>query len=247
MPSPRCVSTRPTPRRDVTPDLPGDARMLVAGQVASCLGEPRASLDILDAGCGTGRNLIEYGGLGDAVGIEPSPDAIAFCAERGLTAIRSGVEELPFEDDRFDLVLMLDVLEHIADDGAALRELRRVTRPGGALVLTVPAHQYLWSQHDETHHHFRRYTQPLLRERLELSSWRPAFTTYFNTALLPPIAAMRLIARRLGAGAQSNDYEVTSDGVSRVLAGIMTAEAGLIRRGVRFPTGVSIGAVCHPR
>jgi SAM-dependent methyltransferase len=202
---------------------------------------------ILDAGCGTGRNLIEFGGLGDAVGIEPSTDAIAFCAERGLTAIAAGVEDLPFEDDRFDLVLMLDVLEHISDDGAALRELRRVAKPGGALVLTVPAHQYLWSQHDETHHHFRRYTQPQLRELLEMNAWRPAFTTYFNTTLLAPIAAMRLVAPRLSAGSTRNDYEVKSDAVNRVLTGIMTMEAGLISKGARFPTGVSIGAVCHPR
>lgn len=203
--------------------------------------------EILDAGCGTGRNLIEYGRLGDAVGIEPSPDAIAFCAERGLTAIAAGVEELPFQDDRFDLVLMLDVLEHVADDGAALRELRRVTKPGGALVLTVPAFQFLWSQHDETHHHFRRYTQPQLRERLEANSWQPVFTTYFNATLLAPIAAMRLIGRRLGAGRERSDYDVTSVAVNRLLAGIMTTEARLIRRGAQFPAGVSIGAVCHPR
>lgn len=200
---------------------------------------------ILDAGCGTGRNLLEFGTLGHARGIEPSQDAIDFCAQRGIEVQQGYVENLPYETGEFDLVLMLDVLEHIEDDDAALRELHRVTAPGGSLLLTVPAYPFLWSAHDESHHHFRRYTESVLRGRITAAGWTPRVVTHFNSTLLAPIAAVRLVGRRFGAGAGRSDYEMAGGRMNDTLAGIMRGEARLIRRGVRFPAGVSIGLVCE--
>jgi SAM-dependent methyltransferase len=197
---------------------------------------------VLDAGCGTGRNLAEFGRLGTARGVDPSPQAIAFCRRRGLGDVaEAGLEALPFADGAFDLILATDVLEHVQLDDVAASELRRVAAPGALLVVTVPAYRWLWSHHDDSHHHLRRYSAPRLRARLSAAGWRPVLLTYFNTLLLPPIALVRLTARRR----RRTDYELTEGPLNRVLELPMRAEAALIERGWRFPAGVSIGAVCR--
>jgi SAM-dependent methyltransferase len=203
-------------------------------------------LRLLDAGCGTGRNMVEFGGLGGSVeGVDFSPEAIEFCRRRGLDGVQqAGVEALPFGDASFDLILATDVIEHLPDDRAALRELRRVAAPGGRLLATVPAYRWLWSSHDVAHHHFRRYTLHRLRERLRDGGWEPAVCSYFNTALLAPIAAVRLAERwhRNGDGDRP-DLQLTPPGLNRLLAQPMRLEAALIERGARLPAGVSIGVV----
>lgn len=203
---------------------------------------------LLDAGCGTGRNLVEFSGLGAAEGVDPSPEAVEFCHERGLDRVReAGLEELPFEDGRFDLVLATDVLEHVEDDRAALAELLRITSPGGALLITVPAYMWLWSQHDESHHHFRRYTEEKLLDPVLATGWRPTVTTYFNSFLLPPIGLVRLVGRRGSPDSEGRtDYELASGPLNSILESGMRTEAQLIRRGMRFRAGVSVGMVCRP-
>src|SRR5215207_8507739 len=151
---------------------------------------------ILDAGCGTGRNLAEFGRLGPAEGVDISPQAVEFCRQRGLQGVREAViEDLPFEDARFDLILATDVIEHLPEDVRALGELRRVAAPEARLVVTVPAYNWLWSEHDRSYHHYRRYTRPVLRERMRAGGWEPAIDTYFYSSLLAPVAAVRLLQR----------------------------------------------------
>jgi SAM-dependent methyltransferase len=201
---------------------------------------------VLDAGCGTGRNLAEFGSLGSAHGVDPSPEAIEFCRRRGLGAVsEAGLEALPFDDGAFDLILATDVLEHIERDDLAAAELRRVAARDALLLVTVPAYRWLWSQHDDSHHHLRRYTAPRLRERLLPAGWRPALETYFNTALLPPIAVVRTLARRRAPRNGRTDYQLTGGALNRLLALPMRGEAALIARGARLPAGVSIGMVCE--
>jgi SAM-dependent methyltransferase len=202
-------------------------------------------LRLLDAGCGTGRNMLEFGALGDVEGVDSSPEAIEFCRRRGIEGAHEGeIERLPFAEDSFDLVLATDVLEHLRDDVASLRELRRVTALGGRLLATVPAYQWLWSQHDAAHHHFRRYTLRTLRSRLVAAGWTPTDYSYFNSVLLPPIAAVRLLTRRRPASdVDRPDLKLTPARLNRLLAQPMELEASLIERGVRFPAGVSIGVV----
>ena len=118
---------------------------------------------LLDAGCGTGRNLIEFGALGPAAGVDPSADAVAFCRERGIENVKcAGLEDLPFGPGEFDLLLACDVIEHVLDDTAALRELLRVADVGANLIVTAPAYQWMWTEHDVQLHHFRRYTAKTL-------------------------------------------------------------------------------------
>jgi SAM-dependent methyltransferase len=203
---------------------------------------------VLDAGCGTGRNLLEFGVLGTAAGVDVSPEAVEFCIRRGIDRVQVGeVERLPFDDRSFDLILATDVLEHVEDDRVALRELRRVAAAGGHLLATVPAYRWLWSQHDHDYHHFRRYTLQRLRERVSAVGWDPVAWSYFNSFLLPPIAAVRVLARRRLTGNGRPDLRLTPAGFNGLLEQPMRAEAALIRRGVRLPAGVSIGMVCAAR
>ena len=108
----------------------------------------------------------------------------------------AGLEALPFDDGAFDLILATDVLEHIERDDLAAASCAGSPPRDALLLVTVPAYRWLWSQHDDSHHHLRRYTQPELRARLAGAGWRPVLQTYFNALLLPPIALVRLLARR---------------------------------------------------
>jgi SAM-dependent methyltransferase len=157
------------------------------------------------------------------------------------------LEQLPFEADRFDLIVATDVIEHLDDDRLALAELGRVAAPGGRLVITVPAYAWLWSRHDESLHHKRRYTAARMRAQLEASGWRPRFATYFFTALLPGVAAVRAFRRadRNGSANGESDCSLTSPGVGRLLELPSRGEAKLIERGVRLPAGVSLGVVAE--
>ena len=126
---------------------------------------------ILDAGCGSGRNMIELARRGPVTGIELSQTSVDLARARNVGEVISGsVLDMPFADASFDLAVSLDVIEHLEDDLAALRELRRTVAPGGALLVTVPAYQWLWSGHDEINHHHRRYTRRTLQRVALLAS-----------------------------------------------------------------------------
>lgn len=207
----------------------------------------RASLPpspkILDAGCGTGGNLQRYAKMGQAEGVEPSEDAVRFCKERGFDVRQAGLEDLPYEDGRFDLVAASDVLEHIAAEREALRELWRVTAPGGAMLLTVPAYMWLWTEEDVNLHHQRRYTRPRLEQAVESCGWETRVATYFNTLLLPPIALARKLPTR--GDSDQGDLERTPPWLDGPLSLPMRLEARLIRAGLNLPAGVSVGIVCR--
>lgn len=202
--------------------------------------EPR----ILDAGCGTGGNLQRYVRMGEATGVDPSPEAVRYCHGRGFESVeQAGLEDLPFEDCGFDLIAATDVLEHIAAEQAALKELWRVAAPGAALLLTVPAYMWLWSEEDEKLHHQRRYTRPRLRRAVEEAGWEPRIATYFNSLLLAPIALARQLPRR--SNGERAEVELTPPSLDGPLSLPMRLEARLIRAGVRLPAGVSVGIVCR--
>jgi SAM-dependent methyltransferase len=203
---------------------------------------------ILDAGCGTGRNLMELATLGAAEGIDNSLQAVEFCQRRGLDGVHlSSIEKMPFEDSRFDLLVATDVIEHLPDDGVALDELRRVAAPGAQLVITVPAYKWLWSRHDTAWHHYRRYTRPLLRKTVRAHGWEPTVGTYFYTTMLPPVAAVRSFQRLRSNGNGKSDLHLSPSALNRWLELPVRGEAELIRRGVSLPAGVSLGMVCTAR
>jgi SAM-dependent methyltransferase len=199
---------------------------------------------LLDAGCGTGRNLVEFGDLGPSTGMDPSEDAVRYCRRRGLSDVRcAGLEEIPFDSGAFDLLLACDVLEHVADDGRALVELARVAGSGATLVITAPAYRWLWTEHDVQLHHFRRYTLRELCRRTRAAGWAPVHMTYFNSFLFPAVAVARLVSR-LSPRKGHTDLDRTPFGLNRVLELPMRFEAALVERGAKLPVGVSIGMIC---
>jgi SAM-dependent methyltransferase len=162
--------------------------------------------------------------------------------------VREGaIKSLPFDDGRFDLLFATDVIEHLPDDGPALDELRRVAAPGARLIITVPAYNWLWSQHDTSWHHYRRYTRPRLRERVRAHGWEPTAASYFYSTLLPPVAAVRTLQRLRSNGNGKSDLHLSPGVLNRWLELPVRGEAKLIERGASLPVGVSLGMVCTLR
>jgi SAM-dependent methyltransferase len=200
---------------------------------------------ILDAGCGSGRNMVELASLGTVTGIELSQTSVALARERNRGKVVAGsILQMPFAEDSFDLAMSLDVIEHLEDDLAALRELRRVVAPGGALLVTVPAYQWLWSGHDEINHHHRRYTRRSLQRVAELAGWRQQRTTYFNSLLLPVAILLRILERVNTKTTESSlDLWVPPEPLNWLLERPLALEAALIKAGGRIPAGLSLLAV----
>jgi SAM-dependent methyltransferase len=201
---------------------------------------------ILDAGCGSGRNMVELARRGTVTGVELSETSVALARERDVGEVIAGsVLEMPFADDSFELAVSLDVIEHLEDDLSALRELRRTVAPGGALLLTVPAYQWLWSGHDEINHHHRRYTRRTLRRVAEQAGWSQVRTTYFNSLLLPAAIVLRVLDRinRAKTTETSLDLWIPPAPLNWLLERPLALEAALIARGGRIPAGLSLLAV----
>jgi SAM-dependent methyltransferase len=214
-------------------------RKILAGFVEAICGQvtdrrPR----ILDVGCGTGANLLMLSEYGDAEGVDISEDALAFCRERGLDKVRLGAgEQLPYEDGTFDLVTALDVVEHMDDDLAGLREMRRVLRPGGRVLLFVPTFMFLWGLQDDVSNHRRRYRLPELRRVLEQAGFEIERTTYANITFFLPILVMRQLMRLTGLKAESEN-NINVSALNGVLGSVFGAESWLLRV-MNLPFGVS--------
>jgi SAM-dependent methyltransferase len=198
---------------------------------------------VLDAGCGSGRTLDDLARRGRVSGFDVHPEGVEIARSRGHADVRvARIEEIPHPDGAFDLVTCLDVVEHTPDDVRSLRELRRVTRPGGFLVATVPAYQALWSEHDEANLHYRRYRRPTLRRAAVAAGWEPRTLTYFNSLLLAPAAAVRLAQRlrRARRPEPRSQLEMTPSGLDGALELPLRLEAALLRAGARLPAGLSV-------
>jgi SAM-dependent methyltransferase len=224
-----------------------------AGQraVAAALIEPwaagRSGLRLLDAGCGTGFNLVALAVLGHAVGIDLSPDAIRFCRERGVRAARAGLLALPFAEGRFDVVTSFDVVYHdwVSDDRAAVAEMARVLRPGGVLLVRVPALEALRGAHDAEVLTRRRYTKGELERLLEGCGLAVLRASYCNSLLLPLLFARRTLDRLLGR--EGSDVGFLPAPLERLFGFAMAVEAWLVRRGFNLPLGASVLALASKR
>src|SRR5678815_2785152 len=193
---------------------------------------------ILDVGCGTGANLLMLSNYGDAEGVDVSEDALAFCRERGLKNVKLGAaEQLPYDDDTFDLVTALDVVEHLDDDLAGLSEMRRVLRPGGRVLLFVPTFMFLWGLQDDVSNHRRRYRMPELQRVLEKAGFEVERTTYANITFFMPILAMRKLMRLTGIKAESEN-NINVSALNGVLARMLGAESFVLKY-INIPFGVS--------
>ena len=212
--------------------------------VQVALPESDGHLRVLDAGCGSGRTMQMLARLGEVDGIDVDEVALQAARDRGLTAVQAAfIESLPYDAATFDLVTCLDVMEHTDDHAVAFREVARVMRPGGRLVVTVPAYQSLWSSHDMSHQHRRRYRVRNLRRPAEAAGLRTMRVSYFNFFLFPVAAAVRLLDRLTGSTKTSSDLELSPGFVNGPLTLVMRIEAKLIGLGIRLPYGLSLLAV----
>jgi SAM-dependent methyltransferase len=219
-------------------------RLRIVTQEVTRLDLPRRA-QILDAGCGSGRMLDELARFGAVAGVDVSPGAVAAAHARGHARVcRARAEELPFPDASFHLVTCLDVLEHTPDDERTLRELLRVTRPGGHLLVTVPAYQSLWSHHDERNDHYRRYRRRGLREAAARAGWQLERDTHFNSLLLAPAAVVRLAGRMRKGGHPPirSELSLTPPRLGPLLELPLRIEAALLGRGIVLPAGLSVAA-----
>jgi SAM-dependent methyltransferase len=219
-------------------------RRLVATMIRAFGIPPTAQ--VLDVGCGTGSNLrllVELG-FGDVTGLDRSEDAVRWCREKQLPPVERGdLCALPFPEDHFDLVLATDVLEHVDEPDAGVAELRRVLRPGGTLIVTVPAFESLWGLQDDVAHHKRRYRRDELVVQLRAGGFSVARSFYFNFLLFVPIWLARQLIRWLGVEVASEN-EINTRWLNALLARIFAFDVWAAPR-LRPFFGVSILAVAR--
>jgi len=203
---------------------------------------PPANAHILEVGCGTGHNMKMLERFGSVDGIEIDPEARAFAEKRtGKTISSSALPALTgIGRKHYDLVAALDVVEHIADDRAAVDALASCLKPGGKLLVTVPAHQWMWSKHDELNHHKRRYSKRELKRLIEGSPLRLDAIGYFNSLLFPLAVGARLASKVTGKG--GGDDTLPPKPVNYLFERAFAAERRLIGT-VPLPPGLSLFAV----
>ena len=202
--------------------------------------------EILDAGCGTGSILKQLGNAAKNVGVDLSPEAVSFCRRRGLNNVhQADICALPFDDASFDAVVCSSVLYHqwVKAPAVAVRELHRVLRPGGLLLLNVPALRFLHSAHDEAVMTAHRFNKSEIRRLLHDNGFTICRLTYWTTLLFP----LAVIARTLGGSATGSDFDFTPDSLThRFFSRIMTLELQLLRK-VSLPFGVALLAAGRTR
>jgi SAM-dependent methyltransferase len=197
---------------------------------------------ILEIGCGTGHNLAMLSRFGRVDGCELDASARELASQRsGRKIFSAKLPDLsPFDDESYDLIALLDVLEHVEDDRSALEAIFARLRPGGALLLTVPANPWMWSAHDVAHHHYRRYSRSALARLFRHTPFEVQLFSYFNSILFPLIAAVRIAGKLTGK--ESTDDDMPGNLINSFLMWAFGLEAKLIGR-VPMPFGVSLVAV----
>ena len=200
---------------------------------------------LLEIGCGSGALLQDLSADNVVVGMDIADVALRVCRERGLDCVSKGdVTALPYADAAFDIVIAIDVLEHIDDDAAAVREIHRVCKPGGRLIVTVPAFQMLWSRRDVDHHHKRRYRVKEISRRLREGGFNVVKATYVNLPVFFPLFVMVKTGQLSteGSTSVSKDFGIVPAPANAVLASLMQAEARLLPH-LDLPFGSSIACV----
>lgn len=219
-------------------------REILADYLAREGGLP-AGARILEIGCGTGHNLPMLARFGTVDAIEIDADARGIAAQRlGRAVGDAPLPTLPgVARGAYDLVAVLDVVEHIEDDVAALAAMRSLLAPGGKILIAVPAHQWMWSAHDVVNHHHRRYSKKTLVEAIRKAGLRERKLGYFNSLLFPLAAAARVAGRLTGR--DDSDDSPPAAPVNALFERIFGLERHLVGR-VPMPIGVSLLTFAEP-
>lgn len=210
---------------------------------------------VLDVGAGAGNMMHHLAHYGEVIGLEFNPKPLPVAHARGWDVRQGSATAMPFPAASFDLVALLDTVEHIADERAVFNETFRVARPGGVLLVTVPAFMWLWSRNDVVNLHERRYTVPELTEKLKAAGWQVEYCSY-NFAVIFPLAAGMILLRKLlrrepdtaSPHFDEDAYQVEMEPapalLNAFLEGVGKVEVALLKR-MRLPAGTSIIAVAR--
>src|SRR5713101_4117307 len=203
---------------------------------------------ILEPGCGTGGNFSLLARHGHVFAMDADESALRFAASRKLADLARGSlpDDIPFGGTNFDFALMTDVLEHLDDPAGSLRAIHARLKPRGWLLLTVPATPWLWSDHDLTHHHRRRYHAAELRASLTAAGFEVNYLSHYNFILFPAIATARVIGRLVRGRREltngHHDLWMPPRPLNRLLFQLFAAERGIVGK-LRIPAGVSLIAL----
>jgi SAM-dependent methyltransferase len=196
---------------------------------------------VLDVGTSTGTNLrlLRELGFRQVTGLDMSEEAVRFCSAKGLGSVRLGdITRMPFDDQSFSLVLATDIIEHIDDDSAAIAELYRVLKPGGSVLISVPAFPSLWGFQDEVSHHKRRYRMKPLLDKLQKGGLVPLDAFHFNFLLFAPIWAARQLLKVAKPSIRSEN-DLNPPLVNSILGAVFDFDVKTAEM-IRPPFGVSI-------
>ena len=223
------------------------ARRKIIQKAINNLDLPR-NIRILDAGCGNGDNLSLLSTFGDLVAFEKNEYALKTAKSKKIGEIYKA--ELPDKlpntvKTNFDLIVLLDVLEHIDDDSKSLATVRKLMNNKGIILITVPAFQWLWSEHDVIHHHKRRYSKSELREKLDSSGFRIKYISYFNT-LLFPFALVERIGQKIFSPSNPEILELPNNKINFLLEKIFSLEAIFMNK-ISLPFGLSLVAIAEKK
>lgn len=204
-----------------------------------------ADARILEIGCGTGHNLPMLATFGEVDGLEIDPAARAFAAQRlGKPVGAAPLPGLPgVPRGHYHLIAVLDVVEHIDDDVAALKAMAACLAPGGKILVTVPAHQWMWSAHDVVNHHHRRYSKATLKRAIAAAGLQPQKLGYFNSLLFPLAAGARVMGRVMGR--DDSDDSPPPLAINALFERIFRLERHMVGRVPMMP-GVSIVTLASP-
>jgi len=223
-------------------------RAILESFMMEIVGNPKSKIQnpkILDVGCGTGGNLEMLAKFGAAEGVDVSDDALEFCRQKGLKVQKGLAEKMPFADENFDVVTALDVIEHLDDDVAGLREMFRVLKKGGKTLIFVPAFMFLWGVQDDVSNHRIRYTKKQIVKRLEKAGFTIERATYANWTFFAPILAGRTLMRITGIKPESEN-NVNVSALNGVFGKLFGAERFWLKN-FNFPFGVSIVIVANKK
>lgn len=201
----------------------------------------RNKLTILDAGCGRGELLDFLIPWGEVTAIDAFDYAVDFCRRHyNANVHKMLIQDMSFESNSFDFIFCVDAVEHIKDDLAAMKELYRVLKPQGFLIVTVPAFMSLWGYHDKNEGHVRRYTAATFRQLSHQAGFEIEQCRYFKFSYFLPLYLLRRY--KIFVHKRSDDFYKVNPFVNRILSIILKAEATIVRK-VRFPFGCSLIAV----
>jgi SAM-dependent methyltransferase len=216
-------------------------REILAALIRRLVRPPVASA-VLEIGCGTGHNFTMLGEFGHVDALELDDEARAIAEKRLGRGIMSaplpGLAGVP--EHHYDMIAAFDVIEHIDDDHAAVASIAARLKRGGKFVMTVPAHQWMWSAHDRVNHHKRRYSKAGLRQLIEASPLKLDRVGYFNSLLFPVAVAERLASKAIGK--ENAELGIPPAPLNAALKRTFAAERHLIGR-VPLPPGLSLFAI----